>query len=103
MADYWEGNYFICDGYTWGVNHYGDTFCAGIVTPPDKPQNVVEALPAKQDIVLLHDMNSKPLRIEKTEAVMLQKHAGGRPRKRGEVSRMTKWRRKQKELQGILI
>lgn len=103
MKDYWDGNRFICDGVAWGVAPDLSTFCVGVIDAPASDIKAVEALPAKQDIVLLQNINSKVLPAKKQAVVMLQKHGGGRPVKQGAVTRMTEWRRQQKELQGVLI
>ncbi|MFC2033710.1 hypothetical protein ACFLUB_04270 [Chloroflexota bacterium] len=102
MADYWEGNHFICDGIAWGVAPDLSTFCAGIIKAPASSQNAAEALPAKKDIVLSQRIKGKTRGSEKRAVVLSQKHPGGRPVKQGEVSKRTEYRRKQRELQGVL-
>ena len=59
------------------------------------------ALPVKREVVTkIVDKGKLPLQTLQL-GVMLQKHAGGRPKKEGEVTRMTEWRR-QKADQGVL-
>ena len=96
--DYWskDGNFFVHYGEKWGITKNLATVCLGRVTETDSGAS--EALPARENPVSKLLVNGNPL-----PPTYETKYQGtGRPKKEGEVSRTTEWRRK-KKLQEMLL
>lgn len=94
QRDYWmkDNNIFVCDGYKYQIAPTGETVCTGPVTGAVSGQQEQASGVAK----LATNGKVPP------PEVLQQKNAGGRPRKEGQVSRSTEWRR-EKEKQGVLL
>lgn len=100
--DYWKGNIFFTGGKKYGVTPNGGTVVVGGVTETSQDtghaggegREVVSKIPAKE---IIPAENIQP----QDNGIMKQR---GRPRKTGEVSRVTAWRReKEIEKQGVLL
>jgi len=101
--DYWsaDGSIFIHYGKKWGVNKKGARVCLDNVR--DTPQSDCLVVQDKQDSVSkLLDGEILPPITKDSQKEVVMKHPGGRPRKPGEVSRVTQWRRN-KHSQGVLL
>ena len=88
VRDYFtDDGFFICDGQKYGIAPDGRTYCAG---------PVVDTCHTTQDTAgeALEGGGKGKL---PPAVVMQQKHPGGRPRKEGEVCRVTLWRREKAE------
>ncbi len=108
---YWEddgiGGAYVLDGYRWGVSRSGATVCLGPVKKKVKDSTTTATIPLYkgQEAVskLLGDRLSIPTKKQAQKRVVMQqpsKHPGGRPRKEGEIHRVTAWRRAK---QGVLV
>jgi len=69
--------------------------------PPDKPPARKKGVSKLKEVGLV-GVNDSQAQDGGSFATPIKKHAGGRPWKKGVVSRVTLWRRK-KKLQGVLI
>lgn len=105
--DWDENELFITGGFRWGVRVSGHdlvSYCAGVVAD-NSPNTTDSAQDTEKGVTKPPDNGNAPIadiQAQTPPEVLLQKSRGGRPRKEGSVSRMTKWRRKQ-ETQGRLV
>lgn len=109
-TDFWtpDNMTFVTGGQGYCVGPHGGTVCIGPVDNTGKPisnalvsvQDAREVVSKLPDNEIIQGINIHAQ--ETTSFETFLKHPGGRPRKSGEVSRATKWRR-EKELQGVLI
>ena len=97
MNDQWikDDCIFVCDNLKFVIAENGSTICPGSVV--GKVPDGAEAVQTIKEVVLQQPVNGNV----PTATVMQQKHAGGRPVKKGEVHRATSWRREKAE-QGVL-
>lgn len=97
---------FICDGIGYSVTPLGGTVCIGPVNADGSPREVVSSAPVSVSVAekgVTKIKSDVTVRDKLPEGILLQPKKRGRPRKiDDDISRMTAWRRKQEEKQGVL-
>lgn len=106
--DFWTKNnsVYITGGRGYCVTPAGGRVCIGAVDQGGNPQEPVfsatdSPLDSKIDVSKLLTKGIIP-KAENGGSFETLKHPVGRPRKQGELSRVTAWRRQREETQGVL-